>query len=143
MQLIKLHPIEKKKKRADNPEKIIAREGVGFIERVARARRLDPSSNLEGLALLRYHGRDRAEAHDLAEEDPGDRGQGREGDAAPAEVHAPGGGDATRLEDATVDRAADDAVLRRVLEAQPVGVAVLRALRVDYRQGEEGESRCG
>jgi len=92
--------------------------------------------DLEGVPLLRYHGSDRAEAHDFTEEDPGYRCEGTKGDSTPSQVHAPCGGDSPGFEDAVENGHTDHAVLRTVRWFSP---AVLGPLEVDDRECEQRE----
>lgn len=95
--------------------------------------------DLEGLPLLRYHGSDRAEAHDFTEKDPGYRREGTEGDSTPSQVHAPCGSDSPGFEDIAENRHTDHAVLRSV--RYWFGPAILDSLEMDDRKREQRE-RC-
>lgn len=95
--------------------------------------------DLEGVPLLRYHGSDRAEAHDFTEKDPGYRREGTKGDSTPSQVHAPRGGDSPGLQDAAENGHTDHAVLRHVRHW--FGPAILGSLEVDDREREQRECR--
>lgn len=91
--------------------------------------------NLEGVPLLRYHSGDRAETHNLAEKDPGNRCECAKSDSTPSQIHAPRGSESSGFENAADNWRADHTVFGHI--RYRFRTTVLHSLEVNDRQREQ------